>query len=71
MKIFLLLISLLISGCATTVSDYQQGCRDGIKTWVMQTQKAYIQESILEIGCANVETHFRPKKEREPHGRHR
>jgi hypothetical protein len=58
MKKLLVLISIITSGCASS-SQYQIGCRDGVRTWVQEVQHAGVEESVLEIGCKNIERHYK------------
>lgn len=63
MKIILLIVLLALTGCSTaSVSEYNQGCRDGVRTFVQEVYKAGIDDSVLAKGCDNVEAHFRPPK---------
>lgn len=50
-KTLILFLLLSSTGCATAVSEYNQGCRDGIKAWTAEVQKVYVMDDVVEEGC--------------------
>jgi len=58
----LLLIGLiLLSGCAS-VSDYNQGCRDGVYTFI-EEHGAFIDKDLLYPGCDALDKIHNSKEE--------
>jgi len=49
MKKILLFVMISLSGCAS-VSEYNQGCRDGVKTFIIETG-ANATVKIIDSGC--------------------
>lgn len=55
MKYLILTLALVLSGCATTPSEYSQGCQDGVTTFIESiTRKAATDEDLkqnIRQGC--------------------
>lgn len=52
---YLTILALVLSGCASTPSNYEQGCQDGVQTFVEENLHTEISQDYLEEGCANLQ----------------
>ena len=60
--VIICLISLLFVGCAS-VSDYNQGCRDGVRVFLTQNLKAGYEDGWINKGCDALELKRKEQKE--------
>lgn len=61
---YIYLLTLFLVGCSgAKISDYNQGCRDGINAFVEQSLHAGIEEKVVEKGCDGLDALHDAKKE--------
>ena len=65
MKYFLLVTLLFLNGCATAVSEYNQGCRDGIDTAVKASNIIFVENHIVNIDGRNKICNYLEAKHKE------
>jgi hypothetical protein len=61
---YIYLFTMFLVGCSgAKISDYNQGCRDGINAFVEQAVHASVEQSVLEKGCNGLDEIHNLKKE--------
>ena len=63
MKYFYVFTLFLVGCSSAKISDYNQGCRDGISTFMELTLNVSVEQSVLEKGCNKLDELRDLKKE--------
>lgn len=65
MKTLIILSLALLAGCASAPSEYNQGCRDGVTTFLTE-QRIGIGEKAIDNGCNTLDAlHKQAQKEQQ------